>query len=358
GVWPAILVAAFLVNATTAGSLATSLGIAIGNTLEGALAAYLVVRLARGVHAFDRPRDVFRFTGCVAVVSTVSAAFGVSSLTLAGYAQRADYGRIWFTWWLGDVAGALVVGPLLLLWSLDRGVDWRGRRATEALLLLLSLVLIGELVFGPWSLVPLAFLCIPPLIWTAFRFGPREAGTATALLCALALWGTAHGDGPFPRVTPGSSLVALGAFCGPFAVTALSLAAAVPARARAQDRRRRVADERALAYEALEKSEALHRAIAELTSDFALIIGIHDDGTATVETATEGFEQLTGYTAPELSRPESWNSLVHADAIIVLEGAIKVLMSGERVAIEVRINPKHGGARWLRCHAQPLRNAT
>src|SRR5262249_10821726 len=51
GVWPAILVAAFLVNATTAGSLATSLGIAIGNTLEGALAAYLVVRLARSVHA-------------------------------------------------------------------------------------------------------------------------------------------------------------------------------------------------------------------------------------------------------------------------------------------------------------------
>ena len=34
-VWPAILVGAFFVNYTTAGPLVTSLGIAVGNTLEG-----------------------------------------------------------------------------------------------------------------------------------------------------------------------------------------------------------------------------------------------------------------------------------------------------------------------------------
>src|SRR5436190_21601066 len=43
-VWPAILVGAFLANFTTAGSLATSLGIALGNTLEGMLGAYLALR--------------------------------------------------------------------------------------------------------------------------------------------------------------------------------------------------------------------------------------------------------------------------------------------------------------------------
>ena len=40
--WPAILAGAFLVNSTTAGTLATSLGIAVGNTLEGVAACYLV----------------------------------------------------------------------------------------------------------------------------------------------------------------------------------------------------------------------------------------------------------------------------------------------------------------------------
>src|SRR5439155_9237861 len=50
-VWPAILVGAFLVNITTAGSVATSLAIAAGNTLEGLVGAYPVNRFARGHRA-------------------------------------------------------------------------------------------------------------------------------------------------------------------------------------------------------------------------------------------------------------------------------------------------------------------
>src|SRR6266704_5971592 len=38
--WPAIFLGAFIVNVTTAGSLATSLGIAAGNTLEGVVGAW------------------------------------------------------------------------------------------------------------------------------------------------------------------------------------------------------------------------------------------------------------------------------------------------------------------------------
>src|SRR6267143_4751573 len=41
-VWPAILAGAFLVNLTTAGSLANSIGIATGNTLEGVVGCYLI----------------------------------------------------------------------------------------------------------------------------------------------------------------------------------------------------------------------------------------------------------------------------------------------------------------------------
>src|SRR5713226_4396386 len=69
-IWPAILVAAFLVNLTTAGSVATSLGIALGNTLEGLAGAYLVNRFANGRHAFESARDTFRLAVLVALVST------------------------------------------------------------------------------------------------------------------------------------------------------------------------------------------------------------------------------------------------------------------------------------------------
>jgi integral membrane sensor domain MASE1 len=47
-VWPGILLASFLVSLTTAGSVATSIGIATGNILEGLAGAYLVNRFARG----------------------------------------------------------------------------------------------------------------------------------------------------------------------------------------------------------------------------------------------------------------------------------------------------------------------
>ena len=51
-VWPAVALGAFLVNVTTAGSVATSLGVAAGNTLEGLLSAWLVNRFAHGRYAF------------------------------------------------------------------------------------------------------------------------------------------------------------------------------------------------------------------------------------------------------------------------------------------------------------------
>src|SRR5467141_4258949 len=50
-VWPAILSGAFLVNLTTAGSVTTSMGIAVGNTLEGVVGCYLVNRFGGGQRA-------------------------------------------------------------------------------------------------------------------------------------------------------------------------------------------------------------------------------------------------------------------------------------------------------------------
>ena len=103
--WPGILLAAFLVNITTTGSVATCLGIATGNTLEGLAGAHLVNRFACGRNAMQRPQDVFKFAGLAGMLSTsISATFGVASLALAGYASWANYGDIWTTWWLGDAS--------------------------------------------------------------------------------------------------------------------------------------------------------------------------------------------------------------------------------------------------------------
>src|SRR6266850_8183410 len=69
-VWPVIFISAFLVNVTTAGTVATCLGIATGNTLEAVVGAWLVNRFASGLDAFRKPRDIFKFAALAGALST------------------------------------------------------------------------------------------------------------------------------------------------------------------------------------------------------------------------------------------------------------------------------------------------
>jgi integral membrane sensor domain MASE1 len=54
---PAIFLGAFIANATTAGSIGTSLAIATGNTLESLVGAYLLNRWSGGRTTFDTPAE-------------------------------------------------------------------------------------------------------------------------------------------------------------------------------------------------------------------------------------------------------------------------------------------------------------
>src|SRR5256886_10256972 len=129
--WPAIFIGAFLVNVTTAGNVATAFAIATGNTLEALVGAWLVNRFAGGLNAFDRLQGVFKFALAAGISAIISPAFGVTSLGVAGFADWANYGAIWLTWWLGDVTGDLGFTPLVLLWSVASKRRWNKKESAE-----------------------------------------------------------------------------------------------------------------------------------------------------------------------------------------------------------------------------------
>ena len=232
-VWPGIFLGAFLANATTAGSVATSLSIGAGNTLEGLIGAYLLNRFANGCHVFDRARDILQFVLLAATLSTlVSATVGVTSLSLGNFIQPEDFVPAWFTWWLGDAIGSILLTPLIVLWSIHYRVRWNLHRVIEAGVFFSSFMLVCALVFGgliPLSRenYPLEFLCLPFFLWTAFRFGQRETATAVAVLSAIAIWGTLRHFGPFATRTSAESLLLLQAYLGVMALMSLVLAAIV-----------------------------------------------------------------------------------------------------------------------------------
>src|SRR5437899_647925 len=238
--WPAIFIGAFLVNVTSAGNVATAFAIATGNTLEAFVGAWLVNRFAGGTNVFDRLQGVFKFALAAGISTILSPAFGVTSLGVASFADWANYGAIWLTWWLGDVTGDLVFTPLVLLWSVASKRRWNKKEAAEVGALLLLLVLLSGVVFGGWPAVstrnyPIVLICGPIVIWTAFRFTQRETATGIFILSAIAVWGTLHGFGPFVRETENQSLLAVQWWTAVLSITAMALSAGMAERRRVEE---------------------------------------------------------------------------------------------------------------------------
>lgn len=245
--WPGIFLGALLVNLTTAGSLPVCLGIAAGNTFEALLGSYLLTKFAGGEKAFGSAKGVLSFVLLAAMISTtVSATLGAASLSLGGFARWSNFGPIWLTWWLGDAVGDLLMAPLLILWSAKPQLKWNRARLVEVVLLLAYLFVVGQITFGgllqsKTRNYPLEFICVPALIWAAFRFRPRRAQLATCLLAGIAIHGTLRGYGPFILGTHNESLLLVQAFIGVMAVMTLLLATVVEEQIRSLEQIRQLA---------------------------------------------------------------------------------------------------------------------
>jgi HD-GYP domain-containing protein (c-di-GMP phosphodiesterase class II) len=226
--WPVILLGAFLVNLSTTYAVLSSLGIAAGNALEALAGAYLVKRFASGIHVFRRVADTFRFALCGAAATALAATVGTVNLVLSRLAEWPEFGPVWFTWWLGDLVGAIIVAPVLILLAAREHFS---SRRMERIIFLAALMLVSFVVFGLDHLTlanrPIAFLLIPFLVWPALRFSQRETATGALLTSAIAVWGTLQGLGPFGHLPPAESLLFVQGFVGVIALTSLALGAAV-----------------------------------------------------------------------------------------------------------------------------------
>jgi signal transduction histidine kinase len=258
--WPGVAIGAFAVNAWTGAPLLAACGIAAGNTLEAVLGAYALRRIGfRG--SFDRIPEVLWLVSAAGLLATAaSATVGTTSLLLAGIITSDGLSRAWRAWWLGDMAGVLVVAPFLAAWWRPPWLPRDRRRAAEGACLALAMV-------GVWALVSYGvatdettprqgYLLYPFLVWAALRFEARGVAAATLLACALVVAGTAAGRGPFAVGDLHTSLLHAQVYLVVAAITALLLAAAIAERREIQadlvvsrDLLRREAEEKARLYE-------------------------------------------------------------------------------------------------------------
>jgi len=120
----------------------------------------------------------------------------------------------------------MLVTPLVLLWWENPRVHWTRKKILELAVLFLGLFSTCWVVFGSGlhatvKNYPFEYLCIPFLVWAAFRFGRRKAATSACALAVITTWGTFHGFSRFARESVNTSLLLLQAFMGIVAVTRL-----------------------------------------------------------------------------------------------------------------------------------------
>jgi signal transduction histidine kinase/ActR/RegA family two-component response regulator len=180
---------------------------------------------------------------------------------LAGLARWQSFAPIWLTWSLGDLVGAWILVPLIVLWATEPPPSFRIERVLEVGLLVATVIGVGGSLFFGEIPSGMEYLAIPPLLWGAFRFGQRGAATLAFMMSALALAGTLQRFGPFAMSNPNTSLVLLQLFIGAIAMTTLVLAAVVSERKEAEEALRGARDELA------KSNQELERRVEERTAD-------------------------------------------------------------------------------------------
>jgi signal transduction histidine kinase len=153
----------------------------------------------------------------------ISATVAMFSLWSGDVIESSELGEFWRSWWLGGVAGGLVVVPLALAWARPRASAWPKRRIAECALMLAAVA--GLSVIALSADEPLTYIVFPAFIWAALRFGPPGATLAVAVAAGIAVWATANEVGAFVEHSATDSALNLQFYIVFAALTTLFLAA-------------------------------------------------------------------------------------------------------------------------------------
>ena len=310
--WPGIFLGALAANLLTGIPAGSAVGIAVGNTLQALIAYWLLLRLVRWRGTLDALGEVMSFVVCAAVLAPlVSATIGSLSLCLGGAAAWSGFTWLWLTWLMGDGFGALIVGSFLLSWSKPGNLS--SREVPEIVALFLFLFIAVLIVFGGWfpgpvKTYPLAYLCLPCLLWAALKFDQRIVTTAIVVMAAVAVWGARQGYGPFLQPNPNVSLLLLMSFVGTSSLMTLLVGAVT--------KERRTAE---AAKDKLGSQLEIHRQrIEDIVAHVPGVVweawGKPDAANQRIDFVSSHVEKMLGYSRDEwLSTPNFWLQIVHPD---------------------------------------------
>ena len=235
---PGVFLGALSTNLLAGAPLAVALGVGIGNAAEAIVGAALLKRVPGFSMTLERFTSVIALIAGAAMLSTlISATVGVASLYAGDIVRPTRIVETWRAWWVGDMVGALLVAPFILVWSTAP----RARRDIHrlesaalvgALVVVSALTFFNDLLHAPALATPFhqVDLLVAVLLWASIRFGQRGAATAVLCVSAAAIVATALGYGPFVLPELNQGLMLLQTFMAIVAATCLLFAATIAER--------------------------------------------------------------------------------------------------------------------------------
>jgi PAS domain S-box-containing protein len=275
----------------------------------------------------------------VFIGALVSATIGSLSVCFGDPAQWTTFTSLWLTWWMGDGMGALIFAPLMLSWSSSRRIareDVSEIASLFVLLLIVSLIIFAGWFPGPVKTYPLAYLCLPCLLWAALRFDQQIVTSAIVLITVVAIWGARHGYGPFIQPSRNITLLLLISFVGTSSLMTLIVAAVTA-------ERRRLGSE----------LELHRRRVEDIVQHVPGVVweawGKPDAANQRIDFVSSHVEKMLGYSAEEwLSTPNFWLSVVHPeDRERAAAEATAIFMSGKGGSSRFRWLHKDGYDVWV-----------
>ena len=228
--WLGVFFGIFCINLINSGlsALLPALGASIGSTIGTLVTVSLTLRFTGTNYPFEQVRHVVTFLLCSIFSGTIFQTMTgtISYALLSPNAGNAVLKFSW-PWWIGDSVGILLFASLILVWlrrqsepKIKSWLHW------EIVTAFVSLIIVAVLAFYQGHSVE--YLLLPPLLWSAFRFGARLTTFLVMLVSVTASLATAYKFGIFYNaILAGDSLLLLQLFMGVIAITTMLVLAIV-----------------------------------------------------------------------------------------------------------------------------------
>jgi integral membrane sensor domain MASE1 len=276
--FPALAVANIISNTLNGNTFIEVMGFLAASMLELGFGVAIMLRLCDDV-AFRKVSDVMALLAVATVANGGVALFAAAQIH---HNFNVPFWPAFWTWWISDGLGMLVVTPLVLSWVRPKKALKTVHVAivVEAVAFAIVWVVISWFVFhaGPnfGEFVPRPYMLLALLAWAALRLGPRGVTVAQLVLAGMALYITITGQGSFPLGgdTVTERLLMVQVFIGLTSVSGLLLATSFSQTRTAEQEAITNADKMVRANRALRTLSNCNQTVGRATSESELLSGI------------------------------------------------------------------------------------